>query len=408
MKSEIKSKIKQIVQKPSQAMSLADIKPYEKNPRKNDDAVKPLMNGIQDFGFVQPIVVDKDGVIIIGHTRYKAMKALGQTECQVIVADYLSEEEARALRIADNSIGSIADWDFDLLGEEIDSMSEFDFSDYGFALDDNEEVDFSNLSERLGEKDEAYLEFVEKFKPKPSPTTDDCFTPPKIYDAVVKFVKEHYGHKGEVVRPFYPGGDYLKFSYPEGCIVIDNPPFSIASEIVKFYVDNKIDFFLFANGLTSFHALEKGAHCVIIGQDITYENGAKVNTSFVTSLGDNDVEISATLRSRIISVEENGDSKSKYSWPVELITPGLIGALARRYDISIPKIPLVSTCGGQDIYGKGALISTREGEYLKMLKEKILRERPIAVELTPEEKEAVESYKHDPEIVIERDLKTQG
>lgn len=354
MRSEIKSKIKQIVQKPSQAMSLKDIKPYERNPRKNDDAVRPLMNGIQDFGFVQPIVVDKDGVIIIGHTRYKAMKALGQTECQVIVADYLSEDEARALRIADNSIGSIADWDFDLLGEEIDSMSEFDFSDYGFTLNGNEEVDFTNLNERLGEKDEAYLEFVEKFKPKH--TSDDCFTPPKIYDAVVKFVKEHYGHKGEIVRPFYPGGDYQKFVYPEGCIVIDNPPFSIASEIVKFYVDNKIDFFLFANGQTLFSLLRQGAHCVVVGCDIEYENGAKVNTAFVTSLGENDVEISATLRSMIVSAEEKeGSTLNKYDWPIELITSTNLGILAELYDLAIPTTHIVSTCGAEKSTAKGFL-----------------------------------------------------
>ena len=82
---------------------IVKIFPYEKNPRKNDKAVKFVANSITQFGFRQPIVVDKDGVIIVGHTRWKAAKELGISEVPVHVAD-LTPEQARAYRIADNKI----------------------------------------------------------------------------------------------------------------------------------------------------------------------------------------------------------------------------------------------------------------------------------------------------------------
>lgn len=91
-------------------------------------------------------------------------------------------------------------------------------------------------------KNETYEQFVEKFKPKK--TTDDCYTPKKIYDAVVQFVKDEYGiGDRKIVRPFWPGGDYERFEYDDGCIVIDNPPFSILSKIIDFYMKKGIGFF---------------------------------------------------------------------------------------------------------------------------------------------------------------------
>lgn len=87
-----------------------------------------------------------------------------------------------------------------------------------------------------------YDAFVEKFKPKK--TTDDCYTPPLVYDAVREWACREYGiDKSSIVRPFYPGGDYERFEYPKGCCVLDNPPFSILSRICEFYLDREIDFF---------------------------------------------------------------------------------------------------------------------------------------------------------------------
>ena len=120
--------------------SIAEIKPYEKNPRKNDEAVEYVANSIKEFGFKVPIVIGKNGVIVAGHTRYKAAQELGLEKLPCIIADDLTEEQVKAFRIADNKVGEFAEWDFDLLGEELDGIFDIDMSDFGFELnlDENE------------------------------------------------------------------------------------------------------------------------------------------------------------------------------------------------------------------------------------------------------------------------------
>lgn len=117
-------------------MAVKDIRPYENNPRRNDDAVDKVANSIKEFGWQQPIVVDKDNVIIVGHTRWKAAKKLKLKTAPVVVAD-LTEEQAKAYRIADNSTGEIATWDYDLLIPEIQGL-DYDFADFGLDLTDTE------------------------------------------------------------------------------------------------------------------------------------------------------------------------------------------------------------------------------------------------------------------------------
>ncbi len=101
--------------------------PYDKNPRLNDDAVEAVARSIQEFGFRQPIVVDEDGVIIIGHTRLKAARKLGLTEVPVHVARGLSPEKIKALRIADNKTAEIAEWNLELLPIELSELQGMDF-----------------------------------------------------------------------------------------------------------------------------------------------------------------------------------------------------------------------------------------------------------------------------------------
>ena len=120
-------------------MAVKDIRPYENNPRRNDDAVDKVANSIREFGWQQPIVVDKDNVIIVGHTRWKAAKKLKLKTVPVVVAD-LSEEQAKAYRIADNSTGEIATWDYDLLVPEIQGL-DYDMSEFGLDLTDTETDD---------------------------------------------------------------------------------------------------------------------------------------------------------------------------------------------------------------------------------------------------------------------------
>jgi site-specific DNA-methyltransferase (adenine-specific) len=122
-------------------IALKDLKPYEKNPRKNDDAVKYVAESIKEFGFKVPIVIDKDNVIVAGHTRYKAAKKLGMTEIPCIIADDLTDEQIKAFRLADNKVAEKAEWDFDLLNTELDDIIDLDMELFGFedALQDDAE-----------------------------------------------------------------------------------------------------------------------------------------------------------------------------------------------------------------------------------------------------------------------------
>lgn len=111
---------------------VSEVKPYEKNPRRNDGAVDAVAASIREFGFQQPLVVDKDGVLIAGHTRLKAAKKLGLKEVPVVVADGLSPEQVKAYRLADNKTGQLSEWDFITLQEELNELV-FDMEQFGFA-----------------------------------------------------------------------------------------------------------------------------------------------------------------------------------------------------------------------------------------------------------------------------------
>jgi hypothetical protein len=118
--------------------ALADIRPYENNPRLNDDAVDAVAASIKEFGFRQPIVVDPDGVIICGHTRWKAAQKLGLERVPVHVAIDLTPEQIKAYRIADNQTASIAEWNYDLLPIELADLKacNYDLGLLGFDADE--------------------------------------------------------------------------------------------------------------------------------------------------------------------------------------------------------------------------------------------------------------------------------
>jgi site-specific DNA-methyltransferase (adenine-specific) len=108
------------------------IKPYEKNAKKHpDEQVEHIANSIKEFGFRQPLVIDKDNVVVIGHGRLLAAKKLGIAEVPVLRADDLTEAQINALRLADNKTNE-SEWDFDLLGGELDDIFDIDMSDFGF------------------------------------------------------------------------------------------------------------------------------------------------------------------------------------------------------------------------------------------------------------------------------------
>ena len=113
---------------------LTEIKPYEWNPRKNDASVDKVAESISSFGFKVPIVIDKDGVIVTGHTRYKAAKKLKLKTVPCILADDLTEQQIKAYRLADNKVGESSEWDLGLLDLELQGIEDFNMEDFGFDL----------------------------------------------------------------------------------------------------------------------------------------------------------------------------------------------------------------------------------------------------------------------------------
>lgn len=116
-------------------LKVKDLIPYERNPRNNKNAVDVVANSIKEFGFKNPIIIDKDNVIVAGHTRLLAAKKLKIKEVPCVRADDLTDEQVKAFRIADNSTAQVAEWDFDLLKFEIEDVPEFDFADFGLEFE---------------------------------------------------------------------------------------------------------------------------------------------------------------------------------------------------------------------------------------------------------------------------------
>ena len=142
-----------------------ELVPYENNARINDKAVDVVANSIEEFGFKQPIIIDKNNVIVAGHTRTLACKKLGITKVPCIVADDLTEEQIKAFRIADNSSAQVAEWDMDKLMKELDTI-DYDMSKYGLAeqmaeiekiIDENKEVEEDDFDAELPEEPKAKL-----------------------------------------------------------------------------------------------------------------------------------------------------------------------------------------------------------------------------------------------------------
>lgn len=120
-------------------IKVKDLIPYEKNPRRNDDAIDAVCESIKEFGFKVPLVISQDNVVITGHTRLKAAKKLGIKEVPCVIADDLSEAQIKAFRLVDNKTSELAEWDINLLDEEMGDLLEFNFTDYGFDFDSLEE-----------------------------------------------------------------------------------------------------------------------------------------------------------------------------------------------------------------------------------------------------------------------------
>ena len=304
--------------------------PYKHNAKLHpEEQLEKLVNSFDEFGRIVPAGIDAEGRLIYGHGRILAARQRGDTDFPCIEIDGLSENQRRAFVHADNLL-SQSDTDETMLRAEMIELSSagFDVSLTGYDPegirlgDDESETHFWGDVET--ETTEEYEAFTEKFKPKL--TTDDVYTPDNIYCAVRNFAVEHYGLDGaRIIRPFYPGADYKSADYPAGCVVIDNPPFSILSEICAWYDEHGVCYFLFAPGLTLYSINGGKCNYLPIGLTVMFSNGASIAVSFVTNLGPWKVEICPELYR---ALDEANDENLKaqhadlpvYSYPDAVLT----------------------------------------------------------------------------------------
>ena len=179
----------------------------------------------------------------------------------------------------------------------------------------------SDKKEPIKAEYKNYDEWIAHFNVNPK-TTDECWTPSDVYDAVVRYVTTLIDMEGrEIIRPFFPGGDYENTEYPDNCVVIDNPPFSMFKKITQFYSNKKILFFLFGPALTIGNGAGKFA---ISGAQIRYANGAMVPTEFCTNLPDVPAVFTAPTLGEAIKNCPSQGKKTKtlksYSFPEELLS----------------------------------------------------------------------------------------
>ena len=349
--------------------------PYVNNAKQHSDSqVTKIASSIREFGFLNPVLIDSKYNVIAGHGRILAAKKLGLDEVPCLFVEGLSDAQRKAYILADNRLAELAGWDDELLQGEMAALDDegFDLDLIGFYLSDDWFETRERDDKSREEGNDEYNEFLDKFEVKK--TTDDCYTPDGVYEAVASWVADEYKlERSRFVRPFYPGGDYQSEKYAADAVVVDNPPFSILSEILRFYCERGIKFFLFAPTLTLFGSGRDCAVCYLptaIG--ITYENGACVNTSFITNLDDAKVKGSPSLYKCVqVAADEYRQSLHKelpkYSYPDELITAPMVGRYAK-YDIPFEVKPnecaRVSQLDAQkemdkSIYGGGFLISEK-------------------------------------------------
>lgn len=386
------------------------IKPYAGNAKLHpQEQIDQIKRSIELMGFDDPIAVWKNSEIIEGHGRMIAAQQLGMDTVPIIRLDDLTDEQRRSYALIHNKLTMNSGFDAEVLAFELSEIGEIDMESFSFLPDDlfaeskvpqtedemleqkKREFEERMKAGELSEDSEEYQEFLAKFEAKK--TTDDCYTPPKVYDAVADYVAKKYElKKTSFVRPFVPGGDYEHFDYKKGCVVVDNPPFSILAEILNFYNKNGIKFFLFAPALTLFSSSSSSALCTGVG--ITYENGALVSTSFLTNLEHEEVRFrSAPELYRAVRDANEENLKAtrretpKYSYPLEVVTAPMLTAYSRygiEFSVNRDESYQISALDSQKatkkaVFGKGYLISARKKAEREKAERWELSEREIEI-----------------------------
>jgi len=214
-----------------------------------------------------------------------------------------------------------------------------------------------------------YESFLAKFADNPK-TTDDCFTPKDVYEAVVQYVGTIVDLSDkQILRPFFPGGDYEHADYPDNGIVIDNPPFSMFTEIVKFYSAREIPFFLFGQGKTIM-SCTKYCTAVIVSDLLTYENGARIYTNFASNLfGDTLVTTAPKLNDLIFSCPSQNvkANLASYNYPPELLSFSQMQTICRggvEFSVKRNECQIVKNLDNhpKQLFGEHILLSSAKAE----------------------------------------------
>lgn len=335
---------------------IESLREYERNAKIHSEVqIANLAESIRRFGFRQPIVIDKNGVIVAGHGRLAAARAAGLRSVPCVMADDLSEDDIKAYRVLDNKL-SESPWDMALLTTELPEINLA-----GFVLPELPEI----------KPTDEYNDFVKKFT-EHELTTDDCFTPANVYEAVKTWAVERFFLAGaEIKRPFYPGGDYEIETYGENCVVLDNPPFSILSQIVKFYLSLDIRFLLFAPALTLYSIASGAASYIPTGNNVRFANGADIAISFVTNMSEYKIETAPELYAAIKAADDlNRAEQTKalpvYVYPDSVSTSAdsLLSKYGQRLCIRADNCTFVRALDaqrekGKAIYGGGFLLSEK-------------------------------------------------
>lgn len=372
----------------------------------NEQGQQLMERSFKELGAGRSILLDRNGNIIAGNKSQKAAIAAGIKRVRVIetTGDELvavkrtdvdiDSAEGRKMAYLDNLTTQVnLTWDQTELEAVQADVEGFEVADFGFDIEDlpqvvmptgdeteeeaierkRKEFEEKMAAGEIGEDDPEYQEFVKKFEAKR--TTDDCYTPDVVYDAVAEWVASEYNvSRANFVRPFYPGGDYQKEKYKPTDIVVDNPPFSILASIIDWYNERGIRYFLFGPQLTLLGTTAKRCACIPVGVGITYANGANVNTSFATNLEPDEIAFRADARLWKMVNDANREYEKtvrkqlpRFIYPREVIMSPTLSAFSR---LGIDFVVKKSECcpieeldqqreAGKAIYGKGFLLSTR-------------------------------------------------
>jgi hypothetical protein len=268
------------------------------------------------------------------------------------------------------------------------------------GLFDDMELDQCDTRKRIKTDFYDYESFLKKFTDAPK-TTDDCYTPPDVYEAVLRYVGSIYDLKGKkILRPFYPGGDYMLAEYPADGVVIDNPPFSMFTNICRFYVKKGVKFFLFGPGLTIFSVVND-CTCVIINTDIEFSNKAKVRCNFATNLLGDVAATTAPELDRMICECKSQNQKAnlpKYKYPDNLLSVSDMQTICHngvKFEVHRAEAVMVRNLdrhpfSKKGLFGNHLLISDAKAQAKAQAKFNCTEDDRIIVELSERERKIIE------------------